>query len=289
MRKIFIYKLLSFLVITLSSFQISQQIDKIEIETNDGNIFVGTIIKETDISYTLETANGNKIEISKNSVTSLKKLDAIYIDGKIRRADKNNSLYIFTPSAFPIEHNKSYCRNWCIFFPSYNRGFTNNFSFQIGGLIFPGMAFQDMPYVISGKFSLPNLGPAQLTTGMMYVSIPSTNFGTGFLFGGGTIGNKFTHASLIYGFGYFRYESDWEFSEQPIMVFASNIRLSNRFALVSEFWLPPEIEDFSVIPFMSSLRFIGRDFSVDFGGFFEIGSVGESVPLPLLNLTYHFD
>ena len=73
------------------------------------------------------------------------------------------------------------------------------------------------------------------------------------------------------------------------MVFASNIRLSNRFALVSEFWLPPEIEDFSVIPFMSSLRFIGRDFSVDFGGFFEIGSVGESVPLPLLNLTYHFD
>ena len=84
-------------------------------------------------------------------------------------------------------------------------------------------------------------------------------------------------------------KSDWEFSEQPIMVFASNIRLSNRFALVSEFWLPPEIEDFSVIPFMSSLRFIGRDFSVDFGGFFEIGSVGESVPLPLLNLTYHFD
>ena len=72
MRKIFIYKLLSFLVITLNSFQISQQIDKIEIETNDGNIFVGTIIKETDISYTLETANGNKIEISKNSVTSLK-------------------------------------------------------------------------------------------------------------------------------------------------------------------------------------------------------------------------
>ncbi len=165
MKKIFIYKLLSFLAITLSSFQISQQIDKIEIETNDGNIFVGTIINETDISYTLETASGNKIEISKNSVTSLKKLDAIYIDGKIRRADKNNSLYIFTPSAFPIEHNKSYCRNWCIFFPSYNRGFTNNFSFQIGGLIFPGMAFQDMPYVISGKFSLPNLGPAQLTTG----------------------------------------------------------------------------------------------------------------------------
>ena len=89
MKKIFIYKLLSILAITLSSFQISQQIDKIEIETNDGNIFVGTIIKETDISYTLETANGNKIEISKNSVTSLKKLDAIYIDGKIIRADKN--------------------------------------------------------------------------------------------------------------------------------------------------------------------------------------------------------
>ena len=65
MKKLFVYKLLSFFLITFSSFQLSQQIDKIEIETNDGNIFVGTIINETDVTYTLETSNGNKIEISK--------------------------------------------------------------------------------------------------------------------------------------------------------------------------------------------------------------------------------
>mgnify|MGYP001456097665 CR=1 FL=1 len=44
-------------------------------------------------------------------------------DGRIFRADPNKSLYIFAPSAFPIENKKSYCRDFCVFFPSYNRFF----------------------------------------------------------------------------------------------------------------------------------------------------------------------
>ena len=68
-------------------------------------------------------------------------------DGRIFRADPNKSLYIFAPSAFPIENKKSYCRDFCVFFPSYNRGFSNNFSLQLGAFVVPGMSFDDVPIV----------------------------------------------------------------------------------------------------------------------------------------------
>tara|TARA_B100000902_G_scaffold10952_1_gene13378 strand:- start:1262 stop:2143 length:882 start_codon:yes stop_codon:yes gene_type:complete len=284
-------KYIFLILIVTHSFLFSQISKKIEVETIDGNIFLGEVIEENDLYFIIESDSGIKIEIPKETIKNYREIETVVIDGKVRRPDRNNSLYIFAPSAFPIEHNNSYCRNWCIFFPSYNRGFSNNFSFQVGGLIFPGMPLQDTPYIISGKFSLPKLGPASLSAGMMYLSMPSEaiDFGTGFVFGGGTIGNKFTHASLILGWGYFRNNSNWEFSEKPITVLASNIRMSDTFAFVSEFWITPEIDDISMIPLMASLRFIGRDISVDFGGFFMLGSIGESVPLPLLNFTYHFD
>ena len=73
----------------------------------------------------------------------------------IFRADPNKSIYLFAPSSFPIEHNKAYCRNFCLFFPSYNRGFTDNFGLQFGAFIFPGL--ENIPLVSTLKYSLPNL------------------------------------------------------------------------------------------------------------------------------------
>lgn len=265
----------------------SQNNQLVEIETKDGNIFLGTIIEESDEGIILKTQDGIQISVPNSSIKNLSKIETTEVEGQVWRADPNKSMYLFAPSAFPIEKQKVYCRDFCLVFPSYNRGFGNNFSLQAGAFVFPGMQFDNIPIVLSGKFSLPELGPARLATGMMYISVPgqSTSFGAGFAFGSATIGNRFTHFTASLGWGYFRDENEWDFAEKPILVLASNIRVLNSFAVVAEYWLPPEVDDPTNLPIALSGRFIGRRFAVDIGGFFTKDM--EGIPLPLINFTYH--
>ena len=274
-------------LIVFSVFLLAQDSEMVEIETQDGNIFLGTIVEESAEGYQLKTQDGIIINVPIESVKRLNKVETASVEGQVWRADPNKSMYLFAPSAFPIEKHKAYCRDFCLFFPSYNRGFGNNFSFQAGAFVFPGMELDVVPVVLSGKFSLPQVGPARLAAGMMYVSVPLENseFGAGLAFGSATIGNRFTHFTASLGWGYFRDGKQWEFANDPILVLAGNKRISNSFAIVAEYWLPPEVDDPSNLPIALSGRFIGRRIAVDIGGFFSKNM--EGIPFPLINFTYH--
>jgi len=278
---------ISICLIVFSVFLFAQDSEMVEIETQDGNIFLGTIVEETAEGYQLKTQDGIIINVPTESVKSLNKIETASVEGQVWRADPNKSMYLFAPSAFPIEKHEAYCRDFCLFFPSYNRGFGNNFSLQAGAFVFPGMELDVVPIVLSGKFSLPQVGPARLAAGMMYVSVPLENseFGAGLAFGSATIGNRFTHFTASLGWGYFRDGAEWEFANDPILVLAGNKRISNSFAIVAEYWLPPEVDDPSDLPIALSGRFIGRRIAVDIGGFFSKNMVG--IPFPLINFTYH--
>ena len=144
----------------------------IEIETKDGNIFLGTLLEETEDNYKIKTNDGIEINVPKSSVKSFNAIATAEFGDEVWRADPNKSMYLFAPSAFPIENNKSYCRDFCLFFPSYNRGFGNGFSMQFGAFIVPEMDFSNLPIIISGKFSSPQVGSARAAAGVMYVSVP---------------------------------------------------------------------------------------------------------------------
>ena len=270
-------------------FGFSQENEMIEIETNDGNIFLGEVVEETSEGYRLKTQDGIVILVPSESIKSVNSVKTITSKkGDIWRADPNKSLYLFAPSAYPIDKNKSYCRDFCLVFPSYNRGYGNNFSLQAGAFVFPGLPFVNTPIVLSGKFSLPKKAESvRLAGGMMYVSFPidDASFGAGFAFCTATFGNRFTHFSTTLGWGYVRNDEDWEFAEKPILVVAGNRRISNTFALVAEYWLPPEVEDPTDLPLAISARFIGRRIAVDVGAFLLLDMPG--LPVPLINFTYH--
>lgn len=280
-------KLLPLCLFFIMTFGFSQENEMVEIETNDGNIFLGQIVEKSSLEYKLKTQDGIIISVPFASVKRLSKIETAEVDGQVWRADPNKSMYLFAPSAFPIENHKAYCRDFCLFFPSYNRGFGNNFSVQAGVFVFPGMPLDEVPIVISGKYSLPQTGPLRIAAGMMYVNFPGEgiSFGTGFAFGTATIGNKFTHFSTTVGWGYVRDEAEWSFAEEPIFVFSGNTRISNSFALVAEYWLPPGEGDPTELPVAISARFIGRRIAVDVGGFFSKDM--EGIPPPLINFTYH--
>ena len=116
----------------------SQDNEMVEIETNDGNFFLGEVIEESSLGYRLKTQDGIIISIPSEAIKKINSIETTTsYEGQVWRADPNKSMYLFAPSAYPIEKNKSYCRDFCLVFPSYNRGYGNNFSLQAGAFVFP--------------------------------------------------------------------------------------------------------------------------------------------------------
>ena len=110
---------ISIYLIVFSVFLFAQDSEMVEIETQDGNIFLGTIVEETDEGYQLKTQDGIIINVPASSVKSLNKIETASVEGQVWRADPNKSMYLFAPSAFPIEKHEAYCRDFCLFFPSF--------------------------------------------------------------------------------------------------------------------------------------------------------------------------
>jgi DNA mismatch repair enzyme (predicted ATPase) len=45
--------------------------------------------------------------------------------------------------------------------------------------------------------------------------------------------------------------------------------------------------DYEDYPLAFSFRFIGRKIAVDLGGLATLGFLGEGLPMPIINFTYH--
>ena len=264
-------------------------IQSIEITTSDGNIFIGTLIEEDEKSYRIVTNSGINIDVPKSSVKEVNYIELLSDEEGLYRPDPNKSMYLFAPSAYPIGDGNSYIRDFQVFFPSYNRGFKKNISIQAGALIFPFIPLEYVPAILSAKYSFPKKNNIQFSTGALYMTTPfnsESSWATGITFVNATIGDLFHHYSISLGWGYFRYEQDFELMENPIIVFAGNERLSDRIALVFEFWKFPDLE-IEYSPLFISTRFIGRKFSVDIGAGSSLELLQEGIPIPILNFTYH--
>ena len=67
-------KFISIYLILFSVFLFSQDSQLVEIETNDGNIFLGTVIEESDIGYRLKTQDGIVISVPLASIKRVSKI-----------------------------------------------------------------------------------------------------------------------------------------------------------------------------------------------------------------------
>jgi hypothetical protein len=266
------------------------QDDLVSILLTDGTEIIGTIQEHTAESTKLKTPAGLTIEIPATAVVKMDLFEGQVVGGKVRRPDPNYSIYLFSPSAFPLGKGKKYCRDFCVVFPSYNIGFSNTMSGQAGVLWFPGVDVDETPFVASLKNTFYLKDKTALAGGIMYLSIPGLDLtsGVGFLFLTGTYGDRFNHFSLSLGWGYAKVEEDFEIMDTPILVLAGNQRLSNNIAFITENWFIPG--DFDNLLFLSgSIRFIGKRIAVDIGAGFPLTEeIDELFLFPIVNFTYHF-
>ena len=64
-------QILTICVLVFFSFVFSQNSQLVEIETNDGNIFLGSIIEENEDGYVLKTQDGIQINVPLSSVKNI--------------------------------------------------------------------------------------------------------------------------------------------------------------------------------------------------------------------------
>ncbi len=288
-------KYIAILFILVSSVY-SQDTQTVTIITTDGSEIIGEIIEETDTEYQIETPAGLSVIVPKSAVFKMTEFEGFIKEGKLYRTDPNKSMYLFAPSAFPIETGNKYCRDFCVFFPSINYGVNDIISLQAGFVWVPSLKLDQIPLIGSIKATVYQENKIGLAGGAMYVRIPdlsedndefNTSGGGGFLFATATYGDRFNHGSLLVGWGYGHSDGDWELMDRPIVVLAGNFRLSNTFAIVTENWFPPDLE-FGQFPFMVAGRFFGKRIAVDIGAIIILDVLSEGMPIPIINFTYHF-
>ncbi len=269
----------------------------IEIVTYDGNVFVGRLVEETELKFMIRSIDGIEITIPKARVQKINYVEVIKNNREVWRADPNKSMYIFSPTAFPIGNKKTYFRDLQLFFPSYNTGVGDNISLQGGVFYFPGMPVNNVPLIFSAKYSFSDGDmlkprPDQLTfaAGFMNISVPSERVSFGVTFLTATMGDYFKNASLSFGWPYAMHDGDSFFGEldKPLIVFAGNHRISQKHAIVAEYWRFPFDDDEMISPLALSWRFLTRRGSIDVGGvFFGFSSADNFFLLPVLNFSIY--
>lgn len=283
----------------LLSISFAQDSLNVTILTSDGSEIIGKIVSETETDYNIETPAGLSVNVPKDAVLKIDEFKGTVKDGKLFRPDPNKSLYLFSPSAYPIGKSNKYCRDFCVLFPSFNYGISDIFSAQAGFFWAPGLDIDKIPIIGSLKGSLYNNEKFALAGGAMYVRIPTIEYendegkdekihlGGGFLFVTGTYGDELNHATTSLGWGFARGEDKWEMMNRPIVVLAGNKRISQNIALVTENWIWPGLE-IGYMPLSLSARFLGKRIATDVGMVFTLESISRGLPFPIINFTYHF-
>lgn len=280
----------------LNSFALSEDHAKVNdklivLRTQSYETYIGTINSESPDSIYFQTFDGNNMKFSNSEILINYDFNGRIVNGRLQKEDPNSSFYLFSPSAFAIDNGNLYCRDFCLFYPSINYGIANIISAQAGIFWYPGMDYENAPYVGNLKITAFETNIFSLAVGLTYVSLPLIKkeeiYSTGFVFITGTIGNRYNHASVTSGWGYIEKDSELERQDKPIIVAAGNLRLLNDVSIVTENWFFPDekVED-SLLSV--ALRFFGRQIAVDLGASFTANSIKEKIaPIPVINITYH--
>ena len=273
--------------------QEDQPEDWVVVEMVDGSRFVGKKLALNGETLILETLSAGKLNLPVANIKTITDINKSSIKNGVYWPENiNASRNLIGQTGYGLRKNQGYYQNYMLFFNQFNYGFSDRFSIGFGFEIFSLLAsasFESDPifpgFIITPKFSIPiqednlNLG-----IGTTFVHVPSSDsfIDLAIVNGALTIGSRDKNLTVGVGWGY----ADGEFSSQPVITLAGNIRLSRRFGLLSENWIVPSA---NVAILTLGFRVIGERITWDFafvgatadgdGGISPIPFVGVSIPL----------
>lgn len=276
---------LSFIFAFLIGFQtFGQEAErKHRIVTNDGNEYMGRIIRQDSLYIFLETENIGEIRISKEEVRSIDIIEKEMIkEGKVWYPNLQSTRYFFAPNGYGLKEGETYYQNVWVLFNQVSFGVVDYFSIGLGTVPLFLFAGSPTPVWIIPKVSVPiveekfNIGAGALVGGVLGVE----RSGFGLVYGMATVGSRNANLSIGAGFGYIN--KDW--ADKPLINISFFVRVSPRTYIISENYLIPTDDNITLLSF--GARSLINRVGIDYGLFMPIyRDIEQIFALPWLGIT----
>jgi len=271
----------------LSDAQSSQDSTKYQVETIDGNEYIGIILKQTKEAIRIKTDKLGEISIPQSEIKKITQLNAVQTKGGTYWLDNPQSTrYFWAPNGYNLKKGEGYYQNVWVLFNQAVYGITNHFSAGIGTVPLFLFASSYTPAWITAKFSVPivenkfNLGVGAL----MGTVVGESKSGFGILYGITTFGSKDKNLNIGLGWGY----AGGKMASNPTVNISGMIRTGPRGYFITENYFIGTPDNFMVLMSLGGRRII-KHTGLDFGAFIPIGGdIGSFVAIPWLGLTIPF-
>ncbi len=254
------------------------------IETRDGNIYTGHILKEDSSGVILKTEKLGELTIQRGDIRSKTELEDTQKKGdEYWLPNPQSSRYFWAPNGYGLKKNEGWYQNIWIFYNQYSYGFTDNFSCGVG--LIPLFLFggTSTPVWIVPKFSIPvSKNRFNLGTGALLATVIGEETDVfGLLYGTATLGSRDNNLSFGMAYGFF--DDDW--AEVPVFNLSGMKRIGPRGYLISENYFITVDQETGVLFSVGGrtiIRNIGLDYSLWIPAFPDMGTF---VALPFLGIT----
>ncbi len=282
---------LIFLVnISLSAQNINDSTILYQVETLDGNVFVGKVISSTENKIVLKTENFGTVEIAKSKIKKMKSVETKnLIAGEVWPENPHASRYFYLPNGYGLKAGEGYYQNTWVLFNQVSYGFTNNFSMGVG--MIPAFLFgaRGAPVWFTPKLSFPLVKDKwSLGTG----AIVGTYFGessgskpvVGMIYGVTTHGTRDKNFTAGAGFAF----ADDQWANTPIISLGGTIRTGRKHYFLTENYIFFGNGEVGTLLWLGG-RFASRHLAVDYGGIIPLfPEMDRLIIMPWLGITVPF-
>jgi hypothetical protein len=274
-------------ILTLSvKSQTTNDTTLVNIETVDGNEFIGQIVIEDSLKIVLKTEKLGEISIFRSDIKRQEIIEIQQIkEGKYWFHNPQSTRYFWSPNGYGLKKGEGYYQNIWVLWNQFAYGLSDNFS--IGGGIIPLFLFggTPTPVFITAKFSIPvvenkfNLGAGAIAGTIL----GEEETGFGILYGISTFGTPDNNVTFGLGYGF----AGGEWASSPMINVNGMFRVSSRGYFITEnYYINAGGENLVLITLGG--RSIIKKAALDYGLVIPIADIGQFVAIPWLGFTVPF-
>jgi hypothetical protein len=257
-----------------------------QVETVDGNEYIGIIIQQNTQSIRIKTDKLGEISIPRVEVKKITQLSSVKEkDGTYWLDNPQSTRYLWAPNGYSLKKGEGYYQNIWVLFNQAVYGITDHLTAGVGVVPLFLFAGAPTPAWITLKYSIPVVkDKINLAAGALMGTIIGEQGSGGILYGMGTFGSRNNNINIGLGWGI----GNGQFTSTPVVNVSGMVRTGANGYLITENYFVINSSDFVVLTMIGGRRII-RHFGLDFGLLMPLGPGVDSFwAAPWLGFTIPF-
>jgi len=256
-----------------------------QIETIDGNLFVGRITQQDEENIVLETENYGTMTIRRTVIRSMAQIEPEeLVGGELNIRNPHASRYFFGPNGYGLKQKQGYYENTWILFNQLSYGFHDYITVGVGMLPLFLLGGSPTPVWITPKVQFPVIkDKINLGAGVLMATVLGEEASFGIAYGVATFGPRDKNFTVGVGYGF----SDQGWADVPTFTLSGITRVSRKTLLMTEnYYINTGGESVGIISFGG--RSVQRKLAISYGLIIPLADIGEFVAIPWLGIAIPF-